>query len=166
MIDYYEFQVLANSAARKSTQRDIAAKAGISVGSVNKAVASLQKKGLLNSSAAPTSAGIAALEPYRVDNAIILAAGMATRFAPLSFEKPKALFEVQGEILIERLIRQLKEEGVAVLMVSSDIEEVVELADRAITIFQGRINGEFSREEITQDALTSASFGIAHERKV
>ena len=112
MIDYYEFQVLANSAARKSTQRDIAAKAGISVGSVNKAVASLQKKGLLNSSAAPTSAGIAALEPYRVDNAIILAAGMATRFAPLSFEKPKALFEVQGEILIERLIRQLKEAGI------------------------------------------------------
>lgn len=112
MIDYYEFQVLANSAAGKSTQRDIAAKAGISVGSVNKAVASLQEKGLLNSSAAPTSAGIAALEPYRVDNAIILAAGMATRFAPLSFEKPKALFEVQGEILIERLIRQLKEAGI------------------------------------------------------
>lgn len=112
MIDFYEFQVLANSAAGKSTQRDIAAKAGISVGSVNKAVASLQEKGLLNSSAAPTSAGIAALEPYRVDNAIILAAGMATRFAPLSFEKPKALFEVQGEILIERLIRQLKEAGI------------------------------------------------------
>lgn len=112
MIDYYEFQVLANSAAQKSTQRDIAAKAGISVGSVNKAVASLQEMGLLNSSAAPTSAGIAALEPYRVDNAIILAAGMATRFAPLSFEKPKALFEVQGEILIERLIRQLQEAGI------------------------------------------------------
>ena len=46
-------------------------------------------------------------------------------------------------------------------MVSSDMEEVVELADRAVTVFQGRINGEFSREEITQDALTSASFGIA-----
>ena len=45
-------------------------------------------------------------------------------------------------------------------MVSSDIEEVVELADRAITVFQGRINGEFSHDEITQDVLTSASFGI------
>lgn len=112
MIDYYEFQVLSNSVAEKTTQRDIAAKAGISVGSVNKAVASLQEKGLLDSKSTPTSAGIAALEPYRVDNAIILAAGMATRFAPLSFEKPKALFEVQGEILIERLIRQLKEAGI------------------------------------------------------
>ena len=64
------------------------------------------------------------------------------------------------------IIRQLKEAGVAVLMVSSDIEEVVELADRAITVFQGRINGEFGRSEITQDILTSASFGIGQERKV
>ncbi len=58
------------------------------------------------------------------------------------------------------IIHQLKESGAAVLMVSSDIEEVVELADRAVTVFQGRINAEFRREEINQDALTSASFGI------
>ena len=45
-------------------------------------------------------------------------------------------------------------------MVSSDIEEVVELADREVSVYQGRINCEFSREEITQDVLTSASFGI------
>ena len=45
-------------------------------------------------------------------------------------------------------------------MVSSDIEEVVELADRAVTVFQGRINAEFQKDEINQDALTSASFGI------
>ena len=64
------------------------------------------------------------------------------------------------------IIRQIKEAGVAVLMVSSDIEEVVELADRAITVFQGRINGEFTHDEITQDVLTSASFGIVQERTV
>ena len=39
---------------------------------------------------------------YKVDNAIIMAAGTASRFAPLSYEKPKALIEVKGEILIER----------------------------------------------------------------
>ena len=48
----------------------------------------------------------------RVDNAIIMAAGTSSRFAPLSFEKPKALIEVKGEVLIERQIRQLKEAGV------------------------------------------------------
>ena len=45
----------------------------------------------------------------RVDNAIIMAAGTSSRFVPLSYEKPKALLEVKGEILIERQIRQLKE---------------------------------------------------------
>ena len=39
---------------------------------------------------------------YKVDNAIIMAAGVSSRFAPLSFETPKALTEVKGEILIER----------------------------------------------------------------
>lgn len=48
----------------------------------------------------------------KVENAIILAAGTSSRFAPLSYEKPKALIEVRGEKLIERQIRQLKEAGV------------------------------------------------------
>ena len=43
----------------------------------------------------------------KVDNAIIMAAGMSSRFAPISDECPKALIEVKGEILIERQIRQL-----------------------------------------------------------
>lgn len=50
--------------------------------------------------------------PYKVDNAVIMAAGTSSRFAPLSYEKPKALIEVKGEVLIERQIRQLKEAGV------------------------------------------------------
>lgn len=45
-------------------------------------------------------------------NAIILAAGTASRFVPLSAERPKGLLEVKGEILIERQIRQLIEAGV------------------------------------------------------
>lgn len=49
---------------------------------------------------------------YKVDNAVIMAAGLSSRFAPLSFEKPKALIEVKGEVLIERQIRQLKEAGI------------------------------------------------------
>lgn len=45
-------------------------------------------------------------------NAVIMAAGTASRFAPLSYEKPKGLLEVKGEVLIERQIRQLKEAGI------------------------------------------------------
>lgn len=47
-----------------------------------------------------------------VNNAVIMAAGTASRFAPLSYEKPKALISVKGEILIERQIRQLQQAGI------------------------------------------------------
>ena len=49
---------------------------------------------------------------YKVNNAVIMAAGTSSRFAPLSYEKPKALIEVRGEVLIERQIRQLREAGI------------------------------------------------------
>ena len=53
----------------------------------------------------------------KVDNAIILAAGTASRFAPLSLEKPKALVEVRGEVLMERQIRQLREAGIQEIVI-------------------------------------------------
>lgn len=59
-----------------------------------------------------TESGKLALEPYRVNNAVILAAGAATRFIPLSLEQPKGLFEVRGQALIDRQIEQLKEAGI------------------------------------------------------
>lgn len=49
---------------------------------------------------------------YHVDNAVIMAAGTASRFAPLSYEHPKALIEVKGEVLIERQIKQLQSAGI------------------------------------------------------
>ena len=53
----------------------------------------------------------------KVDNAIILAAGTASRFAPLSYEIPKGLIEVKGEVLIERQIKQLKEAGIPEIII-------------------------------------------------
>lgn len=54
---------------------------------------------------------------YIVDNAIIMAAGAASRFAPISNEKPKGLIEVRGEVLIERQIKQLKDAGIDEIVV-------------------------------------------------
>ena len=48
----------------------------------------------------------------KVDNAIILAAGTSSRFAPLSYERHKAMTIVKGEVLIERQIEQLKNAGI------------------------------------------------------
>lgn len=50
-------------------------------------------------------------------NAIILAAGKSSRFAPFTYEKPKGLFRVRGEILIERQIEQLQAAGISEIYV-------------------------------------------------
>lgn len=71
----------------------------------------LEKQGLIFDSKL-TEAGLKLLEPYKVNNAVILAAGASTRFIPLSLEQPKGLFEVKGERLIERQIQQLQSAGI------------------------------------------------------
>ncbi|WEV65550.1 phosphotransferase [Bifidobacterium sp. ESL0764] len=92
-------------------QRLIAAGTGLSLGSVNKAMSELTDAGFVADSRI-TTAGIEALAPYKVDNAVIMAAGLSSRFAPISYEKPKGLLKVRGEILIERQIRQLQAAGI------------------------------------------------------
>ena len=64
------------------------------------------------------------------------------------------------------IIHELREQGVAVLLISSDMEEIIELSDRVMTVCQGRINGEFTGADINQDTLMSASFGIIKNSEV
>lgn len=108
-----EFLVLRTLASQDdiSSQRQLASLTGLSVGSVNAALKSLQECGFVQDRVI-TGKGLEMLEPYKVDNAIIMAAGLSSRFAPISYEKPKGVLSVKGEILIERLIRQLREAGI------------------------------------------------------
>ena len=91
---------------------------------------------------------------------VVIARALSTKPKVVILDEPTRGIDAAARSDVYRIIEQLKNAGVAVLMVSSDMEEVVELADRAITVYQGRINAEFLHEEITQDALTAASFGI------
>ena len=97
---------------------------------------------------------------------VVIARALSTKPKVVILDEPTRGIDAAARADVYSIIHQLKDAGVAVLMVSSDIEEVVELADRAITVFQGRINGEFSHDEITQDVLTSASFGIVRKKAV
>ncbi len=107
-----EFAVLAALEREPgASQRELARRTGLSVGTVNAAAKALEASGL-TADGSPTDAGRVALAPYRVENAVIMAAGMSTRFAPISYEKPKGLLRVRGEVLIERQIEQLREAGI------------------------------------------------------
>lgn len=93
------------------TQRQLQEETGLSLGSVNSAVRLCEAAGYIRERHL-TSAGSQALEPYRVENAIIMAAGLSARFAPISYERPKGMLRVRGEVLIERQIEQLRAAGI------------------------------------------------------
>ena len=85
--------------------------AGVSTGFISQTLRSFEERGYLRDGAI-TELGLEALAPYKVDNAIIMAAGMSSRFVPISLEKPKGLLTVKGEVLIERQIEQLQAAGI------------------------------------------------------
>lgn len=91
--------------------RKISNIAGVSTGYIAKTLKEFTKKGYINECGI-TECGLSALLPYKVDNAVIMAAGMGTHSIPLSLEKPKGLFTVRNEVLIEREIEQLQEAGI------------------------------------------------------
>ena len=112
MLSKNQFEVL--NALRKApgaSQRDVASVSGLSLGTVNSTLKSLQEEGLVEEGK-PSASGMEGLAPYKVDNAVILAAGLSSRFAPISYEKPKGVLKVRGEVLIERQIEQLREAGI------------------------------------------------------
>lgn len=112
------FAVLAHLAVNgPSSQRAIAQAAGLSLGTVNGALRELKVAGLVDAAGSPTELAFEALAPYKAQNAVIMAAGMSTRFAPLSYERPKGVLKVRGEVLIERQIRQLQEAGIQDIIV-------------------------------------------------
>ncbi|GAA0182273.1 phosphotransferase [Clostridium sediminicola] len=96
----------------KLSQREISKKCSISLGKTNMLIKELINKEFLiknETNYLLTQTAIDLLDNYRVDNAIILAAGFGSRFVPLTYEMPKGLLEVYGERMIERQIKQLIE---------------------------------------------------------
>ena len=85
--------------------------ANVSTGFISRAMKSFEEKGFIDVQGI-TEKGLEALAPYKVDNAVIMAAGLSSRFVPLSLEKPKGLLTVKNEVLIERQIKQLQEAGI------------------------------------------------------
>lgn len=94
------------------SQRLLAEKTEYSLGLVNRCIGNLIKMGYLNKKTQLTELAKELFAKKKPRNAIILAAGFGMRMVPINMETPKALLEVGGERLIERLIRQLQDAGI------------------------------------------------------
>ena len=95
-----------------STQYTLAEETGHSIGVVNRSIKQLKLDGYINDRMQLTRLAHDTFEKFAPRNAIILAAGFGMRMVPINLTAPKALLEVNGERLIERLIKQLKAVGI------------------------------------------------------
>ena len=93
-------------------QRILAEVSGHSLGVVNRSLKELIKMDYLDEAIRPTVKAITEFKEKTPQRAIILAAGFGMRMVPINTEMPKGLLEVNGEPLIERIIKQLHEVGI------------------------------------------------------
>lgn len=88
---------------------------------------------------------------------VVIAKGLLTNPRVLLLDEPTRGVDVGAKSEIFEIIDRLAAQGYGVLYVSSELKEVLDMADRVLVMAKGRISGEFSREEATEEKLVAAS---------
>ncbi|HET7385291.1 MAG TPA: sugar ABC transporter ATP-binding protein [Nocardioidaceae bacterium] len=88
---------------------------------------------------------------------VVLAKWLATEPKLLIVDEPTRGIDVGTKAEVHRLISELAGTGVAVLMISSELPEVLGMADRVLVVHEGRITEEFAREDATPEAVMYAA---------
>ena len=87
----------------------------------------------------------------------MLAKWLATEPRILILDEPTRGIDVGTKAAIHALMSQLASQGMAILMISSELPEVLGMSDRIIVMREGRITGHFSRAEASQEQIMSAA---------
>lgn len=93
---------------------------------------------------------------------VVLAKALSARPQVLLLDEPTRGIDVGAKHEIYRLIHELKQQGLAIVLVSSELAELLGNADRFLVLCEGRVTGEFSRAEATQSVLMSAAVPGVH----
>ncbi len=97
---------------------------------------------------------------------VVVARWLARDCRILLFDEPTRGIDVAAKQTMYELLRELAGEGKAVLVVSSELEELMSLCDRLLVMSQGCISAEFTPGEWTQEKITRAAFSGHLDRKV
>jgi AI-2 transport system ATP-binding protein len=96
---------------------------------------------------------------------VVIARTLLTEPKLIILDEPTRGIDASARGDVYTIMNKLKEQGFSFLLISSDMEEIIELSDRAITMFQGRINHTFNKADINQNNLMSAAFGAYEDKK-
>ena len=89
----------------------------------------------------------------------IIGRAMATRPRVMIFDEPTKGIDIRTKSEIYRIMKGLAEEGVGVILVSSEINELRKCASRIVTMHHGRVTGEFDTTDTSNETLVGAIFG-------
>jgi rhamnose transport system ATP-binding protein len=94
---------------------------------------------------------------------VVIAKWLATNPRILILDEPTRGVDIGAKAEVHRLISQLASEGIAIIMISSELPEVLAMSDRVLVMHEGRITGQFNRAEATQERVMYAAMGqVAH----
>ena len=72
-------------------------------------------------------------------------------------DEPTRGIDVGTKAAVHKLMSQLAKEGLAIIMISSELPEILGMSDRIIVMCEGKLTGEFSRKEANQEKLMTAA---------
>lgn len=90
---------------------------------------------------------------------VVIAKWLATKPKVLILDEPTRGIDVGAKAEIYELIGTLASEGMAVLLISSELPEILALSSQVVTMYHGHISGEFDGSDATEDKLLSAAMG-------
>jgi len=90
---------------------------------------------------------------------VVLAKWLALEPKVLIFDEPTRGIDVGAKAEIYELMRKLAESGVAIIMISSDMEEVINVSDRVAVMHEGRVTGVLERAECTEENIMRLAVG-------
>ena len=88
---------------------------------------------------------------------VVLAKWLGTKPRVLILDEPTRGIDVGTKAAVHRLMSTLAAQGMAILMISSELPEVLGMSDRILVMREGRVTGHFSRAEATQERLMMAA---------
>jgi ABC-type sugar transport system ATPase subunit len=94
---------------------------------------------------------------------VVLAKVLAAQLEILLFDEPTRGIDVGAKQEIYKLMNELADQGKSIIMISSDMEEIMGMSDRMLVMHEGRIAGELTRERFDQTLILEYASGEAEE---
>ena len=95
---------------------------------------------------------------------VVIAKALMTEPKVLLMDEPSRGIDIGAKAEVFRVMRELAKEGLAIVFVTSDLEEVLSLSDRILVMADGRVTGEFDRADANETAVIRASAPASAER--